>query len=515
MFAAALTALAALAASSCTEDITLSAGALPGGGQPVVGELRSVSAPGSTVEFSLAGETAGDMLYYQFTQPNADAALTVAPDLSLVDAWNAANNTQYLPFPLDNVTLAGGGALSFPDGALRSAQVGLTLLQPDEWEMDFSNRPSGGHTYLLPLRVGGLPEGIASDEAVLYYVVRSEPMPPWPVLEADPQLTCVAYLRVDKYKPMLAMALGMMDYDRVTWESFAYRFVDILNLQRAELLFDPASGRAKLGLGPDISYVLTHPRECTAQVRSLGAKVCVAIHTSATSDIGFCNMTDAQIADFAGQVAAAIHTGQLDGVNLWDGGTSYARAGAPPMTLTSYPKLIKALRDAMPGKLITVTDVGDPTATFDQAHGGITVGGLIDYAWTGEELELVWPWADDATRKPIAGLDKTKYGQIMAVPVHHDYIPIEKQDEIIMGLIDFLERGEYNVAVLGDFRIDAVGAESQMPMAISNYLFAPLTGIDFMGPMYQPTIDEFLPHYGLNYPHYEEPGVYWWYYKDW
>ena len=63
-------------------------------------------------------------------------------------------------------------------------------------------------------------------------------------------------------------------------------------------------------------------------------------------------MNDAQIADFVYQVKSIIEHYYLDGVNLWDDDSKYGKAGMSAMNTTSYPKLIKALREALPDKLL-------------------------------------------------------------------------------------------------------------------------------------------------------------------
>ena len=72
-----------------------------------------------------------------------------------------------------------------------------------------------------------------------------------------------------------------------------------------------------------------------------------------------------QIADFASQIKAVVYEYGLDGVNLWDRNSSYGKEGMPAMNTTSYPKLIKALREALGSeKMITVTVYDKPTESF-------------------------------------------------------------------------------------------------------------------------------------------------------
>ena len=95
------------------------------------------------------------------------------------------------------------------------------------------------------------------------------------------------------------------------------------------------------------------------------------------------------------------------------------------MNTTSYPKLIKAVREALgDGLLVTLTDHMEPTEYFwdTAAMGGIEVGKYLDYAWSGyldnsKDMQIVDPWHQGAAfvsaewpRKPIAGLAPAKYG---------------------------------------------------------------------------------------------------------
>lgn len=155
-----------------------------------------------------------------------------------------------------------------------------------------------------------------------------------------------------------------------------------------------------------------------------GRKVCVCIEGGGKG-IGFCNMSDAQIADFVTQVKVFITTYELDGVNLWDRGSGYGKEGMPAVNTTSYPKLIKALHEAMPDKMLTVVDYEEPTESFYDTSltGGIAVGELIDYAWHGyvsekDPIRFVNPYNQFTSyeqvysRKPFAGLSEAKYGNV-------------------------------------------------------------------------------------------------------
>ena len=154
-----------------------------------------------------------------------------------------------------------------------------------------------------------------------------------------------------------------------------------------------------LNLGSDMTYVLSQSTKYIRPLQEHGRKVCISIEGGGTG-LGFCNLTDTQIEDFAAQVKTVIEQYGLDGVNLWDRNSGYGKEGMPAVNTTSYPKLIKALREALgTEKLLTLTVYEEPTATFwnTEATGGIAVGDYIDYAWSGynsesEAPQLLDPW---------------------------------------------------------------------------------------------------------------------------
>ena len=78
---------------------------------------------------------------------------------------------------------------------------------------------------------------------------------------------------------------------------------------------------------------------------------------------------------------------------------------------TSYAKLIKALKNAMPGKLLTLVDTRETTEALCDEQAGISVGNYLDYAWSSLE-DFLAPYEPDATIRPLAGIPEKKYGTI-------------------------------------------------------------------------------------------------------
>ena len=278
--------------------------------------------------------------------------------------------------------------------------------------------------YLLPVTVAA--KDSANESQTLYYVVSvREPYtdPDGLGLHDGSDFFFVFYVNTKDYQPLLAQDYILEKYSMMGELLWNDMIGNIVNLRTVTVKYEESSGRALLELGSDMTYVLDH---ASKYIRPLqGRKVCLSLEGGGTG-LGFCNLTEEQIADFVAQVKAVVETYHLDGINLWDRNSGYGKEGMPETNTTSYPKLIQAMREALGSeKLLTLTVYEEPTATFwdTEATGGIEVGKYLDYAWSGyndnaAELELLDPWHPDEsyvsahTQKPIAGLNPSRFGCI-------------------------------------------------------------------------------------------------------
>lgn len=246
-------------------------------------------------------------------------------------------------------------------------------------------------------------------------------------IEMNQELFTVLYLNVEEYQPQAANVLvyerGYMDEEYMRHTEYTLAG-NVVNLRPSTVGYVPESQRVIFSLSPDLNYVLENSARYIRPLQAAGRKVCICIQGGGKG-IGFCNMSDAQIEDFTAQVKNVVESYGIDGVNLRDEGSGYGKEGFPAMNTTSYPKLIKSLREALPDKLLTLVDKEEPTEYFHDATlcGGVEVGKYIDYAWHGyaEEnqfLQIIEPWEKENPyssfkRKPIAGLSQDRYGSIV------------------------------------------------------------------------------------------------------
>ena len=386
------------------------------------GMLRSSSAAGNTVRIKMT-EGAGFVtsnFYYQLSHaPDTELSLETTIDGSMLDEWNEANDEQRILLPETNYNLLDGSVVSLPAGKQRS----------DIKRIQFMAENLSPGEYYLPLTVVD-EEDREADQTINFLIsVRERQLGEYQL--NTNQIFAVFYINTGMYQPLLVDEYLMSKLNANTWE-YAWderedgmrTIGNIINLNTVTLDYDAGSGRALLNLGNDMRYVLDHIDKYIRPLQDKGRKVCICLEGGG-SGLGFCNLTDTQIEDFVAQVKAVITAYELDGVNFWDRNAGYGKEGMPAMNTTSYPKLIKAMREALGNdKLVTLTDFEEPTEYFwdTAATGGIEVGQYLDYAWSGylnneKEIQIVDPWhqgeqyvSTDYPRKPIAGLDPSKYG---------------------------------------------------------------------------------------------------------
>lgn len=411
--------------------------------------------------------TTSDPMYCRLNRPaEKNLNLQTAPDESQVEIYNTKYGTDFLTMPAANIQIADDGQISIAVGERISEKIKVTF-KADGLEAG---------KYLAPIVVSSDDVTMSDEGGILYYVVKVR-KPEVGDYELDPVNTTVFYVNTSEYSPLLADVWVIAKEDVMNpaapnvWER---TYGNIVNLRVVQIGYDEATGRAMLVLNSDIRYVLEHADLHIRPLQDKGRKVCLSIEGGNTG-LGFCNLTDAQIADFVAQVKACLETYDLDGVNLFDRYAGYGEVeGMPAMNTTSYPKLIKALREAMPDKLLTLSDYEEPTEYFwdTEATGGIVVGEYLDYAWSGymsedEDIQILDPWGliDQSTgemmgmmfpvnnhpRKPIAGLEQSKYGAF-AVPFYSITNPFNLEQIGFMNMWVWRMCGwsANNILVFGD-----------------------------------------------------------------
>lgn len=444
-------ALCAAGFTACEEDsIPLAVGDLLDDSDynSIAGSLRSkLSFSGETGIVLLTGDGTEtklmDELFYELNRPiDKDLEVTLSLGQDLTDAFMAEVNrlnTQVEAYrklfpltPLYEAALLPDDNITLSEKTL-TIHKGKSISETIECAVSTDNLDLNT-LYLLTINMELSTQNSPNvpNKNILQYFINLRPnirswentIDPSVEISLDTEFYTVFYVNTERYQPLIADVFLYGKTSLLTWETEKVcSFGNLVNLRQSTVSYAPSSGRSLLLLDSDLRYVLEHADKYIRPLQNRGRKVCLCIQGGGKG-IGFCNMTDTQIADFTSQVKEVVELYKLDGINLWDEGSGYGKEGMPPMNTTSYPKLIKSLREAMPDKLLTLVDKEGPTEYFHDVSlcGGIEVGKYIDYAWHGyfsydEITQIIEPWEtespySDYKRKPIAGLTPEKYGSV-------------------------------------------------------------------------------------------------------
>jgi hypothetical protein len=173
---------------------------------------------------------------------------------------------------------------------------------------------------------------------------------------------------------------------------------DIGIIFAANINYDGTS--AYLYFNPQVQAVLDNAATQLAPLQAKGIKVLLSIlgnHQGA----GFANFPDQQTATaFAGQLASAVTTYGLDGIDFDDEYADYGANGTPQPNAWSFPYLVQALRNDLPGKIISLYYIGPSSTSL--SYNGIVVGDLLNYSWNPYYDSWIVPSVPDMTQAQLA-----------------------------------------------------------------------------------------------------------------
>jgi hypothetical protein len=183
---------------------------------------------------------------------------------------------------------------------------------------------------------------------------------------------------------------------------------DIAIIFAANINYDKNTKRAYLYFNERTQELLDYAPTEIAPLQAKGIKVLLSVlgnHQGA----GFANFPDQQSAtEFARQLAQAATTYGLDGIDFDDEYAEYGKDGTGQPNASSFPYLIRALRDRLPTKIISMYCIGPSSETL--SYNGIEVGRLLSYSWNpfyGSWIVPDVPYMTKAQLAPAA-VDITK-----------------------------------------------------------------------------------------------------------
>lgn len=154
---------------------------------------------------------------------------------------------------------------------------------------------------------------------------------------------------------------------------------DIGIIFAANINYNTATQKAELFFNTQVSNVLANKATYIQPLQAKGIKVLLSVlgnHQGA----GICNFpTQAAANDFAQQLANAVNTYGLDGIDFDDEYADYGANGTGQPNAFSFVYLVTALRNLLPNKIISFYFYGPAASRL--SYNGVTVGSKVNYSW--------------------------------------------------------------------------------------------------------------------------------------
>ena len=184
-----------------------------------------------------------------------------------------------------------------------------------------------------------------------------------------------------------------------TLKNGGQQLFDIAIIFAANINYDTKAKKAVLYNNPQVTTVLSGKDTYIKPLQAKGIKVMLSVlgnHQGA----GVSNFTSrASALDFAKQLAAAVKTYNLDGIDFDDEYADYGNNGLPQPNDSSFTILVATLRHLLPTKLITFYYYGPAISSL--TYKKLRAGNYLDYAWN--------PYYGSFSVPKVPGMDSTQY----------------------------------------------------------------------------------------------------------
>ncbi|MFR0357677.1 endo-beta-N-acetylglucosaminidase H [Streptomyces sediminimaris] len=183
--------------------------------------------------------------------------------------------------------------------------------------------------------------------------------------------TSVAYVEVNNN--------SMRNVGKYTLANGGGNVFDVAVIFAANINYDTGTKKAYLYFNENVQRVLDNAATEIRPLQQKGIKVVLSVlgnHQGA----GFANFPSQQAASaFAAQLSDAVAKYGLDGVDFDDEYAEYGNNGTGQPNDSSFVQLVTALRAKMPGKIISLYDIGPAASRL--SYGGVDISSKFDYAW--------------------------------------------------------------------------------------------------------------------------------------
>ncbi|MFI5801359.1 endo-beta-N-acetylglucosaminidase H [Streptomyces sp. NPDC051561] len=172
---------------------------------------------------------------------------------------------------------------------------------------------------------------------------------------------------------------SMLNVGKYTLANGGGNVFDVAVIFAANINYDTTKKSAYLHFNENVQRVLDNAQTQIRPLQAKGIKVVLSVlgnHEGA----GFANFPSQSAASgFAKQLSDAVGKYGLDGIDFDDEYAEYGKNGTGQPNASSFVHLVSALRASMPGKLISLYNIGPAASRL--SYGGVNITSKFNYAW--------------------------------------------------------------------------------------------------------------------------------------
>ncbi|MGW1214753.1 endo-beta-N-acetylglucosaminidase H [Streptomyces sp. NPDC002499] len=183
--------------------------------------------------------------------------------------------------------------------------------------------------------------------------------------------TSVAYIEVNNN--------SMLNVGKYTLSNGGANVFDIAVIFAANINYNASTKAGTLYFNPNVQRVLDNAATQIRPLQQKGIKVVLSVLGNHQGS-GFANFPSQQTAStFAKQLSDTVTKYGLDGIDFDDEYADYGNNGTSQPNASSFVYLVSALRANMPGKIISLYNIGPSASRL--SYGGVDISSKFDYAW--------------------------------------------------------------------------------------------------------------------------------------
>ncbi|MFJ4787072.1 endo-beta-N-acetylglucosaminidase H [Streptomyces sp. NPDC088794] len=183
--------------------------------------------------------------------------------------------------------------------------------------------------------------------------------------------TSVAYIEVNNN--------SMLNVGKYTLSNGGANVFDIAVIFAANINYNASTKAGTLYFNPNVQRVLDNAATQIRPLQQKGIKVVLSVLGNHEGS-GFANFPSQQTAStFAKQLSDTVTKYGLDGIDFDDEYADYGNNGTGQPNASSFVYLVSALRANMPGKIISLYNIGPSASRL--SYGGVDISSKFDYAW--------------------------------------------------------------------------------------------------------------------------------------